>query len=274
MGKVILQTMDYSKFKKLKGNRNVDPIRVQRIMESIRKVGYITSPLIVNENLEVIDGQGRLEALKILKLPVEYIVHDNIGIDECISMNIYQTNWSDRDYIESYASRNFKSYVLLKELMDKYNQNLLILATAINKRLKWDSKMIRTGKLNITEEQCKEAVKKIEYAMSFIPFAKKRHGNLTKLLQALIFCYDFKDIDNKRLFEKLTEYMPIMTPWSNLDECIVSIEEIYNRNIRNRVYIYTEYRKLLENMNVGLKERLERLNEIENIAEGENENDF
>lgn len=273
MGKVILQTMDYKKFKKLKGNRNVDPIRVQRIMESIRKVGYITSPLIVNENLEVIDGQGRLEALKILGLPVEYIVHDNIGIDECISMNIYQTNWSDRDYIESYASRNFKSYVLLKELMDRYNQNLLILATAINKRLKWDSKMIRTGKLNITEEQCEEAVKKIEYAMSFIPFAKRRHGNLTKLLQALIFCYDFKDIDNKRLFEKLTEYMPLMTPYSNLDECFVSIEEVYNRNIRKRVYIYTEYRKLMEKMNVGLKERLERLNDVESVEEEEEKND-
>lgn len=39
MGKVILQTMDYSKFKKLKGNRNVDPIRVQRIIESIKKSG-------------------------------------------------------------------------------------------------------------------------------------------------------------------------------------------------------------------------------------------
>lgn len=99
MGKVILQTMDYSKFKKLKGNRNVDPVRVQRIIQSIKKVGYITSPLIVNEDLEVIDGQGRLEALRILGLPVEYIVHENIGIDECISMNINQINWVDRDYI-------------------------------------------------------------------------------------------------------------------------------------------------------------------------------
>lgn len=133
MGKVILQTMDYSKFKKLKGNRNVDPVRVQRIIQSIKKVGYITSPLIVNEDLEVIDGQGRLEALRILGLPVEYIVHENIGIDECISMNINQINWVDRDYIYSYADRNYKSYILLKNLMEKYKLNLMILAMAVKK---------------------------------------------------------------------------------------------------------------------------------------------
>lgn len=273
MGKVILQTMDYSKFKKLKGNRNVDPVRVQRIIQSIKKVGYITSPLIVNEDLEVIDGQGRLEALRILGLPVEYIVHENIGIDECISMNINQINWVDRDYIYSYADRNYKSYILLKNLMEKYKLNLMILAMAVKKRSRFDSNMIRNGNLKITQEEYEEAQKRLDYAISFIPFCKRKHGSLSKLLQACILCYDFKDIDNKRLFEKITEFMPLMTPWSSLDECFVSIEEVYNRNIRKRVYIYTEYRQLIENMNVGLKERLERLNEIENIEEGENEND-
>lgn len=133
--------------------------------------------------------------------------------------------------------------------------------------------MIRNGKLQITQEEYEEAQKRLDYAISFIPFCKRKHGSLSKLLQACILCYDFKDIDNKRLFEKITEFMPLMTPWNSLDECFVSIEEVYNRNIRKRVYIYTEYRQLIENMNVGLKERLERLNEIENIVEGENEND-
>lgn len=273
MGKLVLQTKEYSKFKKLKGNRNVDAVRVQRIIQSINKVGYITSPIIVNEDLEVIDGQGRLEALRILGLPVEYIIHENIGIDECISMNIHQTNWNDRDYIDSYADRNYKSYILLRKLLEKYNMNLMILAMAVKKRSKFDSSMIRNGNLNITEEEYEEAKKRLEYASSFLPFCKRKHGSLTKLLQAVILCYDFKDIDNKRLFEKVTDYMPLMTPWNSLDECFVSIEEVYNRNIRKRVYIYTEYRKLLENMNVGLKERLEKLNDIENIEEEETEND-
>lgn len=267
MGKEILQTNDYSKFKKLKGNRNVNTVRVQRIIQSINKVGYITSPIIVNEEMEVIDGQGRLEALRILGLPVEYIVHEQIGIDECISMNIHQTNWSDRDYIDSYADRKYKSYLLLKKLMEKYNLNLAILAMAVKKRSRFDSNMIRNGNLSITEEEYAKAIKCLDYAITFIPFSKRKHGSITKLLQAIILCYDFQDIDNKRLFDKVTEFMPIMTPWNNLDECFVSIEEVYNKNIRKRVYIYTEYRKLIEDMNVGLKERLERLKGLDDTEE-------
>ena len=273
MGKVILQTKEYAKFKKLKGNRNVDAVRVQKIINSINNVGYVTSPIIVNENLEVIDGQGRLEALRILGLPVEYVVHEKIGIDECISMNIHQINWNDRDYIDSYADRNFKSYILLKKLLEKYKLNLMILSMAICKRSRFDSQMIRNGRLNITEQEYEEAIKRLDYAIKFIPFCKRKHGSITKLLQAVILCYDFEDVDNNRLFEKVKEFMPIMTPWSNLDECFVSVEEVYNRNIRKRIYIYTEYRKLVEDMNVGLKERLEKLRGIDDEEEGEKEND-
>ncbi|WP_299997811.1 ParB N-terminal domain-containing protein, partial [uncultured Clostridium sp.] len=68
--KTIQNTKDYLIFKKLEGNRPVVNRRVNKIIASIQNVGYITSPLIVNEKMEVIDGQGRLEALEQLKMPV------------------------------------------------------------------------------------------------------------------------------------------------------------------------------------------------------------
>ena len=61
-------TADYGKFKKLPGNRDVKG--TQKIIDSIETVGYVLSPILVNENMEVIDGQNRLDALRALKLPV------------------------------------------------------------------------------------------------------------------------------------------------------------------------------------------------------------
>ena len=64
----ILRTNKYEIFKELKGNREISPLRITKIINSIKNVGYIINPIIVNEKMEIIDGQGRLEALRILKI--------------------------------------------------------------------------------------------------------------------------------------------------------------------------------------------------------------
>ncbi len=270
MEKEVFKTNDYSKFTKLNGNRRVDEARVLKIISSIEKVGYITSPIIVNEKMEVIDGQGRLEALKRLELPVEYIIQQGIGIEECIAMNIHQVNWKDRDYIESYANRGFESYRFLKELLDKYNLNLMVLATALKQTSRIISTTIRDGKLEITQEQYEKATERLNYAIKYRPYINKLPGSKTKLYQAVILCYDFEDVDNERLFEKITSSIRVLTPWHNIDECFVSIEEVYNRNLRQKVYIYTEYRKLQEKISIGIVERLKKAREEDKLELIEN----
>ena len=113
-------TLNYDQFKVLNGNRSIEPARIDNIIRSIRKVGYITNPIIVNEKMEVIDGQGRLEALRQLDLPVDYIIHRGAGIDECIAMNVYQKNWTSMDYIKSFADQGNKHYLTVIELMDEF----------------------------------------------------------------------------------------------------------------------------------------------------------
>ena len=84
----VMVTDEYDLFKTLEGNRRVLDLRARRIIRSIEKVGYVINPIIVNEKYEVIDGQGRLEALKRLNLPVYYIMIEGIGIEECRTLNI------------------------------------------------------------------------------------------------------------------------------------------------------------------------------------------
>ena len=64
----IFEEPDYSQFKYLGGNRDIT--HSKKLLESITQNGYFNVPILVNENMEIIDGQGRFEALKMLGLPI------------------------------------------------------------------------------------------------------------------------------------------------------------------------------------------------------------
>lgn len=244
--KTIQNTKDYSIFKKLEGNRPVVNRRVNKIIASIQNVGYITSPLIVNEKMEVIDGQGRLEALEQLKMPVEYIIHPGIGINECIAMNINQGNWSLKDYIESYSTRGNKSYQRLEQLIKEYPlANLDVIATAALRINKITGTMVKDGSLVLTEEQYDKAVERLNYAYEIFDLVDKTavRGGILNLIQVVLYCYDYEDIDLKRLKEQVTKNIYLCRPWNNIDTCFNEIEELYNRNISKKVYFYTLYRQ-------------------------------
>lgn len=120
----VWKTRDYSVFKTLLGNRLVDESRVNKIMRSIEEVGYVPNPIIVNEKMEIIDGQGRVETLKRKGLPVYYIIAPGTGVNECISMNINQEQWHRIDYIRSYAERGDIHYQVLLQAIEEFAKDV------------------------------------------------------------------------------------------------------------------------------------------------------
>ena len=156
-------TKDYSIFKRLVGNRDIPETRISKIVESIQTIGWIHNPIIVNEKMEVIDGQGRLTALQRLKMPVEYIVAEGAGNNECIYMNMNMVNWSQADFIKSYAEQGNINYQRLLSLMDKYvGGNLHIIFSALFKVSKPKHREIKEGSLRVTEEQYLAAAERLD----------------------------------------------------------------------------------------------------------------
>ena len=86
----IQTTRDYANFKILKGGRVPTEKRIDKLVASIKKVGFIPAPVIVNGNMEIIDGACRVAACERLKLPVYYIVQKEAGISESIALNSVQ----------------------------------------------------------------------------------------------------------------------------------------------------------------------------------------
>ena len=100
----LLTTNNYSMFKLTDYNRNVDLQHVQQLVNELKAGHKFLQPIVVNEKLEIIDGQHRLKAMEELKRPVEYIVRPGTGKADVISMNNTQKSWNPVAWIQSYAT--------------------------------------------------------------------------------------------------------------------------------------------------------------------------
>lgn len=123
----IHQTDNYDQFKMVEGNRPINQRHVKNLMASLMKQNLLASnPVIVNERLEVIDGQHRLEAAKSLGLPVTYIVVDRWGLPQVQILNAHNRQWQPEDYLNSYIQRGYVEYEALKEFIDNYGFSISI----------------------------------------------------------------------------------------------------------------------------------------------------
>ena len=224
-------TKDYSIFKRLTGNRDIPESRISKIVESIQTIGWVRNPIIVNEKMEVIDGQGRLTALQRLKMPVEYIIAEGAGNKECIYMNMNMVNWKLPDFIKSYAEQGNENYQRLLSLMERYaNGNLDIISTAVYRLSKSKHRDIKQGTLQLTEEQYRAAIPRLEYIKPILDTidAKKLPGSIVTLMQTLVYYYDYPEVDKERLSYSVEKYIYNTTPWVSNIDCEKEVENCYN----------------------------------------------
>lgn len=145
----VYETDDYNTFHELEHNRDATQKRVEKIKKSFIE-GEILNPIIVNENFEIIDGQGRFEALKQLGRSVKFVVACGTGIDDCRRMNQYSTNWGKSDFIDSYS--DLDSYKNLKQIHEEtglhYDKILQIAGRKYSGGRGKGIKLLQTGQIS------------------------------------------------------------------------------------------------------------------------------
>ena len=244
---VVYQTTDYGMFAGLVGNRDVMRSRVERIKKSIKENGWITNPIVVNELYEVIDGQGRLMALKELKMPVQYVISKGAGLKECVELNIAQTNWKPVDYAKSYADAGNENYKRLMSLCELYKTISFQCITWIAANMATSTHGIRRtqdGKYKLS----KKAFERCKPGLSFI---SEHHDSIKKLTGAsiviktsLAWIVNNTEADQKRLAEVIQKRYTQIDPAFSPDQFIENLSKLYNKQLKSGwVYFDDEYRK-------------------------------
>jgi len=163
----IFETRNYEMFQPLPHNRKVNKRNVNALKKSMGRRKNLFNVIIVNENMEVIDGQHRLDSHKEIHnansgIPyderqlVYYVICEGYGLSECRVLNQAGKNWSGLDFMDSFADSGLKSYQEFREFLNKYEFldywiTLRILSGKVNTTTRAKSKTKSNQSLDINE---------------------------------------------------------------------------------------------------------------------------
>lgn len=166
----IKQTTDYNKFKIVHGNRELLERHVNKLVDSILERNLLAAnPILVNDKMEVIDGQHRLEASKRIGLPIHYTVVDRSSLREVQLLNTAVRNWTLTDFLNSYVAMGLEKYKELEKFVNDTGiglSNALYLIVSrgsdniiINMSSPSRIKEFKKGELTFTKEDMERAHK-------------------------------------------------------------------------------------------------------------------
>tara|TARA_R110001606_G_scaffold389707_1_gene556045 strand:- start:81 stop:854 length:774 start_codon:yes stop_codon:yes gene_type:complete len=121
-------TEDLDRFELMRGNRPPNPQHVEHLAKNIEKFGMLCNPILVNEDMQVIDGQHRLLAAKKIGVSIYYIIVKGYNLEQVKALNLKQKNWTKIDFLNSYADMGIESYVFIRQFMQRH---LFILNTCL-----------------------------------------------------------------------------------------------------------------------------------------------
>lgn len=231
----IYKTKDFDSFKMIKANRKIGSLN--RLEKAAKTVGLL-SPIIVNENLEIIDGQHRFLVCQKIDMPVEYIVRTGSGMDEVISANTTTKNWKIKDYVDSYAEEKFEDYELLQEIVEnnKVSISYFIDIAYLNKT---GSSSVQGGGGKSSTLAVKEGNFQfynynhfVNYLNQYLHFVDATGVKNSKVLfQGFFRIWSLEKFDLKRLINKKAQLLTAMKGHSSREDIMRVILEVYNSKL-------------------------------------------
>jgi hypothetical protein len=233
LNNVVQQTTEYSKFNLLSANRDVNGAHVRALKRSIETLGNITEkvPIIVNQNLEIIDGQHRFVALKELGLPVFYIVAEGMGVKHARDMNILNKGWRPEDYAKSYSVEgrtSYTNYLILREEYPEMNHSGLVVAVSHGESKGVYAKF-RNGDLVLNNMS--DAHKILDMVSELAEITPAFYNQ--KMSRALAKVFEIEGYDHERMVEKVKSDPTKVVVYQNSDDNLRLLEDIYNSYMRS-----------------------------------------
>lgn len=244
----IESTYEYGRFRFIEGNRSVD--HAEKIEKSIRSSGLLIQPILVDENMRIIEGQNRYTACVNLGLPIYYVVQEGIGLNEVKDLNSASKNWNTRNYIHSYAAGDKKlDYIYIEQLMKQFpwatNRAINFAVNGFAGSMKSN---VRNGNLRCSEVEYNRAVNALDYANQFRGFIDEMSGSKEFYIVAVLFCFFCEAVDNDYLLTKFKKYHKSLSPIVDINSAILQIEnKVYNyqmRSPREPISLTNEYERM------------------------------
>ena len=234
----IYKTNDYDFFKKAHGNRELNEAHIVRIMDSM-KTQDLNSPILINGNQEVIDGQHRLEARKRLGLPVTYYIEKSYGLNEIQRLNANTRDWNKKEHLQSFVNRGYPEYIKFRKFWDTFPRlnfaAVEILLSDDSENSSRSKKTFENGKLKVSNYRgaTQMAQKIMDIAPYFSGFSRR------PFIRAMKSIFKIDKYSHEQFIKRLEANPGSIYPCANATQYTELIEEVYN--YRSRIKISLKY---------------------------------
>lgn len=244
---VVLQTKDYSQFHMDNLNRNLNEDHAKKLLEKLKQNNSLTlEPILVDKTMKIIDGQHRFWALSQLGLPINYMIDNEISINDAAELNSNQRNWTVMDYVHVYANKGNANYQYLLKELAKYKSisQIGVIAdifsiwkgsrTGIPHKLRNGKYKFDRSNQNINEEFF-EFISALHYKVSM---DQKIPGNVQ---EAIKLWYFNPNVDRIRLGKIIDKGFLTKLP-RDINLCAQEIGEKYNSRLstKNKINYYID----------------------------------
>ena len=227
---IIRKTQAYADFSFLDSNRKLNEKHVQALVKSLEEHDLLEdNPIIVTQDLVVLDGQHRLEAAMRLGLPIYYKISTKMGEGDIAIFNSTSSDWKLQNYLEFYVNKGLPAYVTLQNFCQEhgllpYNGIGLMNGNSAQPGGK-EVKSFERGEFSITDREHAEKI--INYINDFseiMPYSKsKAFMNALVRISRLPF-YNHEEMlrKSKQQRDRFGIKYNDVRSWLNL------LEEVYN----------------------------------------------
>ena len=228
-------TKDYSLFKTLNGNRDVNQLHLTRLKESMSRK-HLTTIIMVNEKFEIIDGQHRFLISQELKLPINYIISEKYGLNEVQILNANMKNWQTMDYVNGYCDLNYKDYIIYRDFVNEYGfqsqVSILLLSDEHNGgNAKSAANKFKEGLFKVKNlENAKRMAEKIIMIEPYYKGYSRR-----SFVIALYGMFKNENFEFSEFLAKLKQQPTTLQDCTNISQYKSLIEESYNYRRREKV---------------------------------------
>lgn len=224
----IESTTDYKQFKLIMSNREVGNRHIRELIGSFEDFPELSQaiPIIVNEKMEVIDGQHRLQVCEALGRPVYYVVVPGASIQTAQLLNSTHQPWTVMDFAYSYAKSGNWHYQKLLDLHEQYPIAISALIIYASEKRKRNMHVdFRMGEFKIADNfiRVKDKLDKLS------DFSDFPYWNSYSFSLAFHRIVNTEGYDHARMMSKMEGVK--LTKQPGILDYLRLLEEVYNRHM-------------------------------------------
>lgn len=208
-------------------NRQVNREHVQNLISSIAKNNLLhAQPILVNEQMEVIDGQHRLTAAREIGREIYYIMWEGLTIEDAISLNINTKNWGYSDYLDYWIKQGTAQL--------SWNVAISLVQHGTTASRRNNKKLFENGQMEVNHRERAERVGRVAAICGkYADFANDR-----SFIRAIDIVLD-ENLDPFVLFRKIRLAPDKFRKCSDTDSYLRMLEDLLNYHNRgDRVRLF------------------------------------